>query len=246
MCFGYKRPPFVAYRSIFSAIECSTGQSKPTMRQIAVTYIRCIRTLDARAKLVTSMQHMSYPLREDLVFRQTAEVCDEKLEEISILVLQPFYDKEIAHRVQKMQGETHQIIDDACQRDQTRGCEYQKLHGKIDWQFGQLLDEQEYRECERLSSETLELMHKYTLVDPADLGTVSALVETLGDMWRDASKRVSPASEPRFADATTHFCDTATRMLHDTVQANTHLVTTHGSGLEANIANLSLHSFRAH
>ena len=89
-------------------------------------------------------------------------------------------------------------------------------------------------------------MHKYTLVVPADLDTVSALVETLGDMWRDASKRVSPASEPRFADATTHFCDTATRMLHDTVQANTHLVTTHGSGLEANIANLSLHSFRAH
>jgi len=192
------------------------------------------------------MQHIAYPLREDLVFRQTAKVCDEKLIDISILVLQPSYNREIAHRVQKMRDETHQIIDNACLRDQSRGCEYQKLHANINWKFQQLLDEQEYRECERLSSETLELMHKYTLVDPADLETVSALVKTLGAMWRDASKRVSPASEPRFADATTHFCDTATRMLHDTVQANTHLVTTHGSGLEANIANLSLHSFRAH
>jgi len=192
------------------------------------------------------MQHIPYPPRENLVYCQTQKVCDKKVEEVSVLVLQPSYNEEVAHRVQKMQVETHQIIDNAYRRDQTKGSEYKKLHKDIDWEFQQILDEQEYRECERLSSETLELMQKYMFVIPINLDTVSALDQTLGDMWRNASKRVSPASKPRFVHATTHFCDAATSILHDTVAANTHMATTHGSGLEANLANLSLHSFRAH
>ena len=59
------------------------------------------------------MQHIPYPPRENLVYCQTQKVCDKKVEEVSVLVLQPSYNEEVAHRVQKMQVETHQIIDNA-------------------------------------------------------------------------------------------------------------------------------------
>ena len=192
------------------------------------------------------MQHISGPLRENLVYDQTQEVCDKKVEEISMLVLQPSYNKEMVNRVQKMQHETHQIIDNAYRRDPTGDCKYQQLHKNIDGKFQQILDEQEYRECERLSKETLQLMRDYMSCRPIDLDTVRNLHQTLGNMWQNASERVSPQSKPRFVYFTTHFCTLATGILHDAVVANAHMPITHGSGLEENLANLSLHSFHGY
>jgi len=192
------------------------------------------------------MQHIPYPPREDSVYFQTQMLCKQKVAEISKLVLLPSYDKNMANQVQKMQDGTYKIIDNACRRDQTRDCQYQTLRKKIDWEFQQILDEQEYRECERLSDETLELMEQYKFVMPIDLQTVTTLDRTLRDMWQHAIERVSPESKPRFLHATTHFCTMATSILHDTVVANAHMPTTHGSGLEENLANLSLHSFHGY
>jgi len=192
------------------------------------------------------MQHISGPLRENLVYDQTHEVCDKKVKEISMLVLQPSYNKEMVNRVQKMQHETHQIIDNAYRRDPTGDCKYQKLHQYIDWKFQQIFDEQEYRECERLSNETLHLMRDYTSCRPIDLDTVQNLHQTLGNMWQNASERVSPQSKRGFVDFTTHFCNLATGILHEAVVANAHMPTTHGSGLEENFTNLSLHSFHGY